>query len=40
MTFANGSVIDFGSAERPENLEGFSYDFVVLNEAGIILKKE
>lgn len=40
MTFANGSIIDFGSAERPENLEWFSYDFVVLNEAGIILKKE
>lgn len=40
ITFANWSVIDFGSAERPENLEWFWYDFVVLNEAWIILKKE
>jgi len=31
------SIIDFGSAERPENLEGFGYDEVFLNEAGIIL---
>ena len=29
-----------GSAERPENLEGFGYDYYVLNEAGIILKKK
>ncbi|MCS7317530.1 MAG: terminase family protein [Candidatus Dojkabacteria bacterium] len=35
----NGSVIDFRSAERSENMEGFNYDFVVLNEAGLILKK-
>jgi len=40
LTFPNGSYIDFGSAERPENLEGFQYDRGVLNEAGIILKKE
>jgi predicted phage terminase large subunit-like protein len=40
LTFANGSIIDFGSAERPENLEGFGYDIIILNEAGIILKKE
>ena len=40
MKFMNGSLIDFWSAERPENLEGFWYDFVVLNEAWIILKKE
>ena len=40
LTFLNGSKIYFGSAERPENLEGFSYDLIVLNEAGIILKKE
>jgi len=32
--------IDFGSAESPENLEGFNYDIVVLNEAGHILKNE
>lgn len=36
----NGSYIDFGSAERPEMLEGFGYKFCVLNEAGIILKKK
>lgn len=40
ITFANGSVLDMGSAERPENLEGFWYNYWVLNEAGIILKKE
>lgn len=31
--------IDFGSAQKPENLEGFNYKRVVLNEAGHILKK-
>lgn len=40
ISFGNGSILDFGSAERPENLEGFEYDYVVLNEAGIILTKE
>lgn len=40
LQFANGSYIDFGSAERPENLEGFGYDDLFLNEAGLILKKE
>lgn len=40
VTFGNGSILDMGSAERHENLEGFEYDFVVLNEAGIILKKQ
>ena len=40
LTLPNGSYIDFGSAERPENLEGFQYARAVLNEAGIILKKE
>lgn len=29
---------DFRSADRPENWEGFGYDRIVLNEAGIILK--
>jgi hypothetical protein len=33
------SIIDFGSAERPENLEGEGYDEIFLNEAGIILYK-
>ena len=32
--------IDFGSAQKPENLEGFNYKRSVLNEAGHILKKE
>jgi hypothetical protein len=30
--------IDFRSADRPENWEGFGYKRIVLNEAGIILK--
>jgi len=30
--------IDFRSAEKPENIEGFAYDIIILNEAGIILK--
>ena len=40
ITFLNGSTLDMGSAERPENLEWFWYDFYVLNEAWIILKKK
>lgn len=36
----NGGWIDFRSADRPENWEGFGYDTVILNEAGIILKNE
>jgi predicted phage terminase large subunit-like protein len=32
------SFIDFRSADRPENFEGFGYTLVLLNEAGIILK--
>lgn len=35
----NGSYIDFGSAERPEMMEGFGYSRGVLNEGGIIFKK-
>lgn len=34
------SVCDFRSADRPENWEGYGYDLVLLNEAGIILEKE
>jgi len=34
----NESIIDFRSAERPENWEGFGYHRIILNEAGIILK--
>lgn len=37
LKFSNGSVVHFGSAENPENLEGFGYDYVYLNEAGHIL---
>lgn len=33
------SVIDFRSAEKPENIEGFGYKKIILNEAGIILGK-
>lgn len=39
LTILN-SYIDFRSADRPENLEGFGYDYGFLNEAGIILKDE
>lgn len=40
LTLHNGSYIDFGSAERPEMMEGFGYDFAVLNEGGLIFKKK
>ena len=40
LTFINGSVVKFGSAERPENLEGFGYKKIFLNEAGLILRGE
>ncbi len=33
-----GSYIDFRSVDKPENIEGFGYDYAFLNEAGIILK--
>lgn len=32
------SVCDFRSADKPENIEGFGYALIILNEAGIILK--
>lgn len=32
------SIIDFRSAERAENWEGFGYHRIILNEAGLILK--
>jgi hypothetical protein len=32
--------IDFRSAEEPEKVEGFGYDYAILNEAGIILKND
>lgn len=36
----NKSYIDFRSADKPENIEGFGYDDVFINEAGIVLKDE
>lgn len=30
-------ICDFRSADRPENIEGFAYDIIIMNEAGIIL---
>ena len=36
----NGRFIDFRSVDKPENIEGFGYDKVFLNEAGIILKDD
>jgi hypothetical protein len=35
-----GNVMDLRSADQPENIEGFGYKLIVLNEAGIILKNE
>ncbi|MBI5728118.1 MAG: phage terminase large subunit [Ignavibacteriales bacterium] len=32
------AVCDFRSADRPENIEGFGYALIIINEAGIILK--
>lgn len=34
------SYIDFRSSDRPENIEGFGYDWFFINEAGIVLKNE
>ena len=39
LEFPNGSFLHLRSAERPENMEGFEYDYVVCNEAGIIFKR-
>lgn len=40
LRFESGAFCDFGSAERPENLEGFAYDFIWVNEAGHVLHDE
>ena len=32
------AVCDFRSADKPENIEGFGYALIVINEAGIVLK--
>ncbi len=37
---AEASIIDFRSADIPENWEGFGYHLIVLNEAGIIMKNK
>ncbi|MHB8853146.1 MAG: phage terminase large subunit [Ignavibacteriaceae bacterium] len=36
--YIRNSVIDFRSADRPENLEGYGYNMITINEAGIVLK--
>ena len=33
-----GHKLDMRSADRPENIEGFGYKFIMMNEAGIILR--
>lgn len=40
VLFIKDAVIDFRSAERPESWEGFGYDKMFLNEAGIILSNQ
>ncbi|MBK9357642.1 MAG: hypothetical protein IPN08_09700 [Bacteroidales bacterium] len=41
LTFSHcDGFIDFRSADRPENWEGFGYKRIILNEAGIILKND
>jgi len=35
-----GRKLDMRSADRPELIEGFAYKFIILNEAGIILRDE
>jgi hypothetical protein len=40
ILYIRDAYIDFRSAERPEGWEGFGYDKMFLNEAGIILKNE
>ena len=32
------SILDLRSADRPENMEGFGYHLIIINEAGIVLK--
>ena len=34
------SVCDFRSADKPENIEGFGYRLIIINEAGIVLKNK
>lgn len=39
LRFPNKSYVDFGSAEKPQNLEGFGYKRAVINEGGLVLRK-
>lgn len=39
LKFPNSGYIDFGSAQKPGNLEGFGYKRCVVNEAGHTLQK-
>lgn len=39
LELVNGT-IDFKSADKPENIEGFAYDLIIINEAGIVLRNE
>lgn len=38
LKFKNKSLVHFGSIQIPENLEGFGYDYIWANEAGLIFK--
>lgn len=38
LELPNKTFIDFRSAQKPENMEGFEYEFIVINEAGIVLR--
>ena len=40
LSLWNGAYIDFGSSQHPESMEGFGYDVIIVNEAGIILWNE
>lgn len=40
ITLRNGSVIEFKSADNPQYLEGEGVDYMIIDEAGIVLKDE
>lgn len=40
LEFEGGAHCDFASAERPELMEGFAYDYIWVNEAGLVLRNE
>lgn len=39
LELPNKAYIDFGSAEKAQNLEGFEYDRIIINEGGIALHR-